>query len=242
MINYTEILSKNYNKFHSRGMKSQNFQNLKIIHYLDLNSDSILLDAGCGAGRLFGISNHINKMIGVEKSTEMYQQAAKQNLNVELYNLDFETFLNQTNLKADSVLFSYTLHQFNPDKTEQIKILHNTFKVLKCSKILLITASINQFGDSVLNRLSATIDDIDRSRFLLKSDLESEFNILAYEEETIYNIVKKQDYKKLIENKYISTIQLLSDTEYSALMNNINLLPEEFKLPDYYTYILLEKL
>ena len=152
MIHYTKELARGYNDFHSRGHGSQDFQNKKIIYYLNLDHNSILLDAGCGAGRLFGLSEHVKGMMGVEKSTEMYNQACNQPYTVELFNQDYQSFLTEWNWFTSqrvihSVVFSYTLHQFDDNKDNQIKILHETFRKLGCNNILLITASENQFKE-----------------------------------------------------------------------------------------------
>lgn len=246
MIHYTKELAQGYNDFHSRGHKSQKFQNKKIKYYLNLDQYSTLLDAGCGAGRLFRLSEQVNKMIGVEKSEEMYIQASAAPFEVDLYNQDFQSFLAaydwlENQRPINSVVFSYTLHQFDSNKSKQIQILHDTFRKLGCKNILLITASENQFNESVLNQMSSVIDEIDRNRYLFKHDLISEFNIRAYEEETIYNSITKEEYKKLIESKYISTLQLISDTEFNSIIKKIDAGPDRFILPDYYTYILLEQ-
>ena len=183
----------------------------------------------------------IGKMIGVEKSADMYEQALKQPYEVEIYNQDYKDFLNQQTIKVDSVVFSYTLHQFDANKKNQIQILHDTFKKLGCKKILLITASDNQFKESILNQLSPQIDAIDRDRYLFKQELLSEFRIPVYEEETIYKNISRKDYKTLVEHKYISTLQLITDVEFNNILQRIDQLPENLILPDYYTYILLEQ-
>lgn len=244
MIVYSKKLAENYNEFHSRLPSLERLQINKISTYLNSENNSTIIDFGSGAGRLLlPLSRYFDNVIGVEKSQCMYD-ACKSKIdkvqNISLYNLSAQEFLDTYTGTADCAVFSYSLHQIYSNKLDQINFLKQVFSKLKCKLILLITASEPQFSESFLNRLSFELDSIDRNRYLFKHDLENNFNIKLYEEETNYSNIDIAEYYDLIENKYISTLQLLTEQEFNNILEKIkNIKSPTIKLTDYYTYILL---
>lgn len=240
-IIYDENLSKNYNTFHDR-----NGMQIDIIDkVLGLDYTKKILDVGCGSGRLLKKFNLLGYNVdGVEYSENMFFELNSQFYNEpkpQLYHDDYNNFVNNTKNKYDCAYFSYSLHQISPDKAKQIELIRKTFGNLGCDKILLITSSRNQFNESVLNINSEKLHEIDLNRFLFKDELEKHFKVSYYLEETIYKKITKKELLNLVDNKYISTLQLLSDVEFDSLKRNIDeRYSESIVYPDYYTYILLE--
>jgi hypothetical protein len=108
------------------------------------------------------------------------------------------------------------------------------------SDILLITISHNQFKENILNINCDKLDKFDRNRMITKNHLSEHFNIKLYEEQTNYFSISKAELISRIENKYISSLQILTDSELNELIYKINSsYPEVILYPDFYTYILI---
>jgi SAM-dependent methyltransferase len=183
-IVYNEELSKNYNSFHFRNK----FQIDIIKFLLNIKKEDRILDVGCGSGRLLKEFNRQGYYVdGVEYSENMFNELNSvdyQQPKPSLYHDDYNNFVSQTELNCDSVYFSYSLHQISPNKETQINLLKKTFENLKCKRILLITSSEMQFNESILNKNSKKLNEIDHSRFLFKNELEKHFNVTYYLEES----------------------------------------------------------
>jgi hypothetical protein len=131
------------------------------------------------------------------------------------------------------------LHQIEPDKKKQIKLLKKCFEKLECNNIFLITASEKQFDNSFLNQNNKTLDVFDRSRFIFQNEiLEAGLNIESYDEEVFYLHYNSEVYKQMLKDRYISSLQILSEGEIDNL---ISLVTTDMKIPDYYTYINITK-
>ena len=243
-ITYDQSLAEKYNFFHGRDSKLFSLQINKIKTYLNLTKKKTLIDCGCGAGRLLiPLAKEIKEITGVEYSKNMVDECNKTNLPTgEVYQMDFDAYLDNTTSKFDSALFSFTLHQIKENKKDQLNLLSKTFDRLKVSNILLITLSNSQMDESIMNLSSVKIDKFDRKRYLQLNELESKFNVSIYEEETNIFKIKKIELIDFILQKYISAIQILSNKELKNMIDHIdNTYPEIINYRDFYTYICLTK-
>lgn len=257
-IEYQASLSKKYNEYHSRTDLLNRLQIQKIITYLELDNTKSVIDIGGGAGRLFiPLLKNVDLNAGyfVEQSPNMYNEFhnnLKNNYhksadNIFTYNIDFNSFLQtyksyNINQNINAAYFSYSLHQIDSDINNQINILRNTFDILGVDKILLITISESQMNNNILNINSPALDTFDKSRFISYDTLNNNFNIDLYEEETQYINIEKSILLDRIKNKYISSLQILSNTELNDLITKIDInYPNIIQYPDFYNYIVLSK-
>lgn len=249
-ITYWPELANKYNTYHGRINNLFDLQIKKIGAYLNLDNCNNVLDAGCGAGRLLiPISEQYSSIqcFGVEYSKSMYEQCMQNILDSAatalVQNISFQDFIQTTNLKFDAVFFSYSLHQIEYEKNKQIEILHKTFDTLNPKRILLITASDQLFDKSLLNLASPKLNQFDRSRFLQLNELQKEFDVAVYENEMNYLPYTYEEICDMIDNKFISSIQILNDSEIQQLKDilKIYMVDLQERWTDYYTYITLER-
>jgi ubiquinone/menaquinone biosynthesis C-methylase UbiE len=213
-IVYSKSLSSSYNTFHSLPSNFLNLQIEKILKYLsiDINND-VVLDAGCGSGRLLIPLSKYVPVIGVEKSSEMMSLIPKADNRV-LINLGYKEFLsNAVEMPFfNKVYFSFSLHQIGENKLDQCHILQRTLDITK-DKLLVISLSKEQFSEININNLFPSISKIDEERFIFKETLESFFNLEMIEQQAIYSKLNKMTFKNMLEQNYISTLQLISKEE-----------------------------
>lgn len=241
-ISYTENLSKNYNTYHGRHDKLNEMQIYKIQNYLNLNTDKKVMDVGCGSGRLLvPMSTKVDEIIGVEYSPNMFNELKTvQPKNSKIYNTDYNLFLENNSVKLDSAYFSYSLHQLNENVDKQIDILKNTFTTFGVDKILLITISHKQMDENILNIHNEKLNKFDKNRFITKDKLQHHFNIELYEEETNYYPIEKNVLLDRIKNKYISSLQILDESEINTLISVIDKKYQDIIIyPDFYNYIVI---
>ncbi len=256
---YHEELANNYNEYHSQEQRLFNLQIEKIYSYLNLSNLSSVIDAGCGAGRLLiPMSDFVSQITGVELSLGMFKTAmqdvknrtrtvSNSILEITLQNESWQEFLQKNIIKGtkvDGIYFSMSLHQMG-SKEEQHNIITQSLELLKDNgKLLLITVSDKQFDKNLLNLNFPSLDKIDRERFIDVEELIKRHNVTSVEEHTVYKKYDKETYIKMLENKYISSLQLISE---EFLKEGINKIKETYKdtdtviVPDFYTYVVIEK-
>ena len=253
-IIYDAPLASNYNTYHAQDQALFDLQVKKIYSYLDLNERSIVADAGCGAGRLVvPIAPKVQAIHGIELSEGMYNEAwanCEKLGNVVLVKSSWDDYVRKVvpgfSYKYDAVYFSMSLHQMGT-KEEQFKIIDDTLNVLKPGgKILLITVSNRQFKEILLNKYFPELDQIDRNRFIDVSEFRGRYagKVVYAEEHTVYKTYETETFLNMVRNKYISSLQLISDTSFKSgvqLMENIYKGEDTLIAPDCYTYITLEK-
>lgn len=245
-ISYDSELAVNYNTYHAQDDNLFKLQVEKIISYLDLKETSRVSDAGCGAGRLIvPISEHVGALQGVELSKGMFDEAlvnTKKCNNVAIIQKSWDDYARSTTEKYyDGVYFSMSLHQMG-SKEEQHTILKNTFKIIKDGgKLLLITISNKQFGEILLNKFFPELDKIDKARFIDVAEFKQKYNnIVSIEEHTVYKTYPKEQFIDMVENKYISSLQMISDENFQKGLEGMKdyyLDENTIVVPDCYTYI-----
>jgi len=256
MITYSDNLADKYNEYHSLSSNIFDLQLQKIKGYLNTSETTWILDVGCGSGRLLKplIENRISNVIGVEKSEAMFQQCCENtkqlapgSLSYNLVNLDFNEFLLQngsSKLQLDGAYFSFSLHQIGKSKLEQLELLERTFSVLKPhSQILVITVTERQFEDITINQLIPSVSKIDKERFLTLETYKNFFNVSVIEDQRLFYPMTVAALKERIQNRYISTLQLVPKEEIEFGLNQLSKYPEH-RLLDYsdcYSYLVLSK-
>jgi 2-polyprenyl-3-methyl-5-hydroxy-6-metoxy-1,4-benzoquinol methylase len=237
-------LAKKYNNFHGQPINYFDLQLDKIIKYLNMNREGRYLDVGCGAGRLMVplIKRGSFHIEGLDNSEAMIEQCRKETVSpLKLYTTFFKDF--KPTKKYDGIYFSMSLHQMN----NQIGMIKKALKMLKNNgKILLITVNHKQFEEILLNKFSPTLDSVDRNRFLDVSELKKIGNKLgiveSIEEHTIYQQIPKKRFIDMVENKYISSLQLISPNEVNSIVKQIKRIKGNIiTVPDCYTYVVVGK-
>ena len=208
--NKTWLSSKEYIKSFNKFLIRQN----------KLNSNSKILDIGCGRGKILGnLSSNLklkNKPLGIDIIDHKDRDK-----RIKFKKVSGLSLFLKKNYKFDLILIKQTIHLFN---LKQIK------KLLDLSK-----KNLNQNGKIFIFALDTNRNELptfDLMKKKLTKSLKRDKKILKFISE-IYSIEKKKrfaynvkiskkDYLRMIKKRYISTLLSLSEEEISKGIKEIN--------------------
>lgn len=187
MLKVKEQIKASYNNnsdfYLKRSLINDEYSNL-IKDNTSFNS--ILLDVGCGGGRLtISINEHVKKIIGIDFSKELIKKAKKFNQkdNIEYLIMDAEN-LNFENDSIDCIVSHFAI---NKDMCKAESLFKSTYSVLKK-------------GGKVIVRM-------------IHKDWGKEFNFKSgYTAKEVKDILKNLGYKK-ISNKILRFHQKVDSLE-----------------------------
>ena len=190
-----------------------------LLKNIKLNSNSKVLDIGCGRGKIVGNLNSKfkfkNKPIGIDIINHKDKDK-----RIRFKQISASTFFFKNKIKFDLILIKQTIHLLN---FKDIKTLLNLSKknLNKNGKIFIFT----------LDTFKNEIPTFTLMKSKLLRSLKKDTKILKLikklfkhkEIKFIYrvNIIKKK-YIRMIENRYISTLLPLSEQELKNGINEIN--------------------
>ena len=191
-----------------------------LISQIKLNSNSKILDIGCGRGKILGnLSSNLklkNKPLGID-----IIEHKDRDKRIKFKKISGLSFFLKKKYKFDLILIKQTIHLFN---LKQIK------KLLDLSK-----KNLNQNGKIFIFALDTNRNELptfDLMKKKLTKSLKRDKKILKFISE-IYSIEKKKrfaynvkiskkDYLRMIKKRYISTLLTLSEEEISKGIKEIN--------------------
>ena len=191
-----------------------------LISQIKLNSNSKILDIGCGRGKILGnLSSNLklkNKPLGIDIIDHKDRDK-----RIKFKKVSGLSFFLKKKYKFDLILIKQTIHLFN---LKQIK------KLLDLSK-----KNLNQNGKIFIFALDTyrnQLPTFDLMKKKLGKSLKRDKKILNFISE-IYSIKKKKkftynvkiskkDYLRMIKKRYISTLLTLSEEEISKGIKEIN--------------------
>ena len=191
-----------------------------LIRHIKLNSNSKILDIGCGRGKILGnLSSNLklkNKPLGIDIIDHKDRDK-----RIKFKKVSGLSLFLKKKYKFDLILIKQTIHLFN---LKQIK------KLLDSSK-----KNLNQNGKIFIFALDTNRNELptfDLMKKKLTKSLKRDKKILKFISE-IYSIEKKKrfaynvkiskkDYLRMIKKRYISTLLTLSEEEISKGIKEIN--------------------
>ena len=207
------------NKTWLSSMAYINSFNLFLLNKKKLNKNSLILDIGCGRGKIFGSLSRklklINKPIGIDPV--VHNDVDK---SIDFRNEDIFKFFKTNQNKFDLIMIKQTLHFFNKDKRKKlIKICKNNLK----KNGVLIIFSLNTSNNEIpcfklmkqkLNR------GLKRDARMLKSICKILKNNKI--DKFIFKVsITKNKYIQMLKQKYISCLVNLNKNQINKGINEI---------------------
>jgi ubiquinone/menaquinone biosynthesis C-methylase UbiE len=190
----------------------------RIIELGRIIAEKKVLDLGCGTGNISQqIKNKIEvNLVGVDASPDMLKVAAGKHLEVILSDID-KQYLPFRDASFDAVVGAYVIHQVKNVKF----VLSECYRVLQSGALVLLTSSHKQIEDQhpIIKRFFPSYVGIDKRRFpdidRIDTVLESlSFKNITHEEVTVSRIPIDRDYLQKVKNKYVSTYDLMPESEF----------------------------
>lgn len=191
-----------------------------LIKNIKLNSNSKILDIGCGRGKILGsLSSKLklrNKALGID----VVNHKDKDN-RINFKKIDANHFFSKNKNKFDLILIKQTIHLLNFNTIKKLLFLSKK-NLTNNGKILIFTLDTNQ------NELPT----FKLMKKKLKKSLERDKKILEFisklypqrlKKKFIYKVkILKKKYLEMIEERYISILLSLNNQQISLGLKEIN--------------------
>ena len=191
-----------------------------LIRQIKLNSNSKILDIGCGRGKILGnLSSNLklkNKPLGIDIIDHKDRDK-----RIKFKKISGLSFFLKKKYKFDLILIKQTIHLFN---LKQIKKLLDLSKknLNQNGKIFIFALDTNKNELPAFNLMKKRLfKSLNRDKKIIK--FISESYSIKNKKKFIYNVkILKKDYLKMIEKRYISILLSLSEKEISKGIEEIN--------------------
>ena len=197
----------------------KSFNNFLISH-IKLNSNSKILDIGCGRGKILGnLTSNLklrNKPLGIDIVNHKDRDK-----RISFKKINASVFFLKNKQKFDLILIKQTIHLLN--FREIRKLLSLSKKNLNQNgKIFIFTLDPNKNELPTFNLMKKELTkSLKRDEEIIK--LISKLYPIKKKAKFIYNVkISKKNYLKMIKKRYISTLLNLSKKELLKGMDQIN--------------------
>ena len=209
--NKTWLSSRNYiNKF-----------NKFLLKNIKLNSRSVILDIGCGRGKILGnLSSKLklkNKPFGIDIT-----EHKDKDKRINFKKIDALKFFEKNKYKFDLILIKQTIHLLN---LSEIKQLLNISKknLTPNGKIFIFSIDTDKNEIPTFRLMQSKLSkSIRRDKELLKLIIKS--NTQTIKKKFFYRVkITKKKYLNMIQNRYISTLLTFTKKELNIGLREIHL-------------------
>ena len=191
-----------------------------LIRQIKLNSNSKILDIGCGRGKILGnLSSNLklkNKPLGIDIIDHKDRDK-----RIKFKKISGLSFFLKKKYKFDLILIKQTIHLFN---LKQIKKLLDLSKknLNQNGKIFLFALDTNRNELPTFDLMNKKLTkSLNRDKKILK--FISKIYSIKKKRKFTYNVkISKKDYLRMIKKRYISTLLTLSEEEISKGIKEIN--------------------
>lgn len=227
-------IAQSYDRYRDISPSSLRLWLKTIIQCGKITSNSRVLDIGCGTGRLTIPLQQMTQaeIYGLDLSKEMLEKAkSKRGADEIHWVLGDAKALPFPEKFFDCTFMCLVLHHID-DKAQAIKEMHRVLK--HGGRSLIWTSPHQQIKGFLLNEFFPSLQKIDLNRFpsipVIESLMESvgyaniRTEIVAFQEQILTS-----RYIEMVRNKYISTLCLLSEDEFSAGLEKLErFLPQRY--------------
>ena len=191
-----------------------------LIRNIKLNSNSKVLDIGCGRGKILGNLSSNLKLKNKPNGIDIVDHKDRDK-RIKFKKIDASLFFLKNKYKFDLILIKQTIHLFN---FRQIKKLLDLSKknLNQNGKIFIFALDPNKNELPAFNLMKKKlIKSLNRDKKIIK--FISESYSIKNKKKFIYNVkISKKNYLKMIEKRYISILLSLSEKEISKGIEEIN--------------------
>ena len=138
MSNHYDNIAQDFDDNWMFSNEYRNWYTEKIINFLDIKSNDIMIDIGCGTGifsKKIIENSSLKEIICIENSSSMCKKAQKYQ-ELEVVHSDAETYFNIKNITFDKILFKEVIHHLK-DRKKTFKTIYQ--KISKNGKLLIAT-------------------------------------------------------------------------------------------------------
>ena len=231
-IDYNNI-SETYDNHRSYGHS----EILQLIRFGEIETGMKILDLGCGTGNLSAqlLKSILVVTIGIDKSLQMLKKANRKSLQVLCGDADHRILPLKDN-SFDLVIGAYVIHQIK----NSMALIRGCYRILNNGALILITSSHDQIENlhPVLKDFFPSLVEIDKKRFPEITELDdcflsAGFRSIRHNELTISRIPIDMSYLEKVKNKFVSTFHLLSDEEFKAGLDKLEVFIKNHTEPVY---------
>lgn len=209
----------------------------QLIRFGKLEPGMKILDLGCGTGNLSAqlLESILVDTLGIDKSLQMLKKANRKSLQVLCGDADHNLLPLKDN-SFDLVVGAYVIHQIK----NIMALTKECYRILNNGALILITSSHRQIENlhPVLKDFFPSLVEMDKKRFPEITELDdyfrsAGFRSIRHHELTISRIPIDMSYLEKVKNKFVSTFHLLSDEEFKAGVDKLEVFIKKNTEPVY---------
>ena len=192
-----------------------------LLKNIRLNSRSIILDIGCGRGKILGNLNSKLKLKKKPLGIDIVNHKDKDK-RINFKNINALNFLNKNKFKFDLILIKQTIHLLDFKEIKQL--LNISKKKLKPNgKIFIFTLDSDKNEIPTFKLMQKKLSkSLIKDKKILNLIIKS--NTQLIKKNFFYRVkLKKKKYLNMIQNRYISTLLAFTNKELFNGSKEINL-------------------
>ena len=209
--NKTWLSSQNY---------IRNFNNF-LLKNIKLNSKSVILDIGCGRGKILGSLNSKLKLKIKPFGIDITDHKDKDK-RINFKKINALKFFNKNKYKFDLILIKQTIHLLSLSEIKQLLNISKT-SLTSNGKIFIFTLDTDRNEIPTFKLMKSKLSkSIRRDNKILKLIIKSNNQIIK--KKFFYRVkITKKKYLNMIKNRYISTLLTFTKKELNKGLKEINL-------------------
>jgi SAM-dependent methyltransferase len=177
-----------------------------------------VLDIGCGTGNIeAALAETVDlEVVGVDLSFGMLAEAKAKVPRASWIQAD-SSRLPLRDEAFDFALMLYMLHHL----TDFRAVIRNAHAALRGGRLVIVTASHKQIGESFSSRFFPSYAAIDKARFpkvsaIVEAMIEAGFSDVSSRAITVAKVTLDDRYIEKVENKHVSTFHIMNEREFRS--------------------------